>query len=176
MGPISYRRLPNRSEFITQVRFQDSFSLLGKDLPLLLTHYLNNTRQASWAWLGQCHRCQNQSRRRAPNLTVIHWMLLGFWSLFLTPPQIKRAMFTFEILIVNPYPVYAGISTNIRNSPPTGISHILKGILIECAGWAHAITYPEIWLRRYYFKGRPLRMRRFPATAACTRATPIRRN
>jgi putative transposase len=33
----------------------------------------------------------NRSRRRAPNLTPIDRMLLGFWSLFLNPHHIKRA-------------------------------------------------------------------------------------
>ena len=33
----------------------------------------------------------NRSRRRAPNLTPIDRMLLGFWSLFLSPHHIQRA-------------------------------------------------------------------------------------
>ena len=33
----------------------------------------------------------NRSRRRAPNLTVIDRLLLGFWSLFLSPHPIQRA-------------------------------------------------------------------------------------
>jgi len=33
----------------------------------------------------------NRSRQRAPNLTAIDRMLLGFWSLFLSPRHIKRA-------------------------------------------------------------------------------------
>ena len=33
----------------------------------------------------------NRSRRRAPNLTVIDRLLLGFWSLFLNPHRIQRA-------------------------------------------------------------------------------------
>jgi len=33
----------------------------------------------------------NQSRQRAPNLTAIDRVLLGFWSLFLSPHHIKRA-------------------------------------------------------------------------------------
>jgi hypothetical protein len=33
----------------------------------------------------------NRSRRRAPNLTVIDRLLLGFWSLFLNPQRIQRA-------------------------------------------------------------------------------------
>ena len=33
----------------------------------------------------------NRSRQRAPNLTVIDRMLLGFWSLFLSPHHIRRA-------------------------------------------------------------------------------------
>ena len=33
----------------------------------------------------------NRSRRRAPNLTAIDRVLLGFWSLFLSPHHIKRA-------------------------------------------------------------------------------------
>ncbi len=32
----------------------------------------------------------NLSRQRAPNLTVIDRMLLGFWSLFLSPHHISR--------------------------------------------------------------------------------------
>ena len=33
----------------------------------------------------------NRSRRRAPNLTPVDRMLLGFWSLFLSPHHIERA-------------------------------------------------------------------------------------
>jgi hypothetical protein len=33
----------------------------------------------------------NRSRRRAPNLTSIDRILLGFWSLFLSPHHIQRA-------------------------------------------------------------------------------------
>ena len=33
----------------------------------------------------------NRSRRRAPNLTAIDRLLLGFWSLFLSPHHIQRA-------------------------------------------------------------------------------------
>jgi len=33
----------------------------------------------------------NRSRRRAPNLSAVDRMLLGFWSLFLSPHHIKRA-------------------------------------------------------------------------------------
>ena len=33
----------------------------------------------------------NRSRRRAPNLTPIDRILLGFWSLFLRPHHIERA-------------------------------------------------------------------------------------
>ncbi len=33
----------------------------------------------------------NRSRQRAPNLTVMDRMLLGFWSLFLSPHHIQRA-------------------------------------------------------------------------------------
>ena len=33
----------------------------------------------------------NRSRQRAPNLTEIDRVLLGFWSLFLSPHHIKRA-------------------------------------------------------------------------------------
>jgi putative transposase len=33
----------------------------------------------------------NRARRRAPNLTPIDRMLLGFWSLFLNPHHIQRA-------------------------------------------------------------------------------------
>ena len=33
----------------------------------------------------------NRSRQRAPNLTSIDRMLLGFWSLFLSPHHIQRA-------------------------------------------------------------------------------------
>ena len=33
----------------------------------------------------------NRSRRRAPNLTAIDRVLLGFWSLFLSPHNIQRA-------------------------------------------------------------------------------------
>jgi hypothetical protein len=33
----------------------------------------------------------NRSRQRAPNLTAIDRVLLGFWSLFLSPHHIKRA-------------------------------------------------------------------------------------
>ena len=33
----------------------------------------------------------NRSRRRAPNLTIIDRLLLGFWSLFLSSHRIRRA-------------------------------------------------------------------------------------
>jgi len=33
----------------------------------------------------------NRSRRRTPNLTATDRMLLGFWSLFLSPHHIERA-------------------------------------------------------------------------------------
>jgi len=33
----------------------------------------------------------NRSRRRAPNLTLIDRLLLGFWTLFLSPHRIRRA-------------------------------------------------------------------------------------
>ena len=33
----------------------------------------------------------NRSRRRAPNLTPVDRMLLGFWSLFLSPHGVRRA-------------------------------------------------------------------------------------
>ena len=33
----------------------------------------------------------NRSRRRAPNLTAIDRILLGFWSLFLSPRRIRRS-------------------------------------------------------------------------------------
>lgn len=33
----------------------------------------------------------NRSRQRAPNLTATDRMLLGFWSLFLSPHGIRRA-------------------------------------------------------------------------------------
>ena len=33
----------------------------------------------------------NRSRRRAPNLTAIDRLLLGFWPLFLSPHHIQRA-------------------------------------------------------------------------------------
>ena len=33
----------------------------------------------------------NRSRRRAPNLTANDRMLLGFWTLFLSPHHIERA-------------------------------------------------------------------------------------
>jgi len=32
----------------------------------------------------------NRSRRRAPNLTPIDRLLLGFWSLFLSPHGVRR--------------------------------------------------------------------------------------
>jgi len=32
----------------------------------------------------------NRSRRRAPNLTLIDRLLLGFWTLFLSPHRIRR--------------------------------------------------------------------------------------
>jgi len=40
----------------------------------------------------------NRSRRRAPNLTAIDRLLLGFWSLFLNPHNIQRAA-----VILKPY-------------------------------------------------------------------------
>ena len=33
----------------------------------------------------------NRSRQRAPNLTPVDRMLLGFWSLFLSPHNVQRA-------------------------------------------------------------------------------------
>jgi hypothetical protein len=33
----------------------------------------------------------NRSRRRVPSLTVIDRLLLGFWTLFLSPHNIQRA-------------------------------------------------------------------------------------
>ncbi|MGB5535392.1 MAG: hypothetical protein WBN08_05790 [Thiogranum sp.] len=33
----------------------------------------------------------NRSRRRAPNLTPVDRMLLGYWTLFLSPHHIRRA-------------------------------------------------------------------------------------
>ena len=38
----------------------------------------------------------NRSRRRAPNLTAIDRMVLGFWSLFLSPHRIHRAAVILE--------------------------------------------------------------------------------
>jgi len=49
---------------------------------LLLSH-------AESLFMKQQRLIINQSRRRAPNLTVINWMLFGFWSLFLTPTKLS---------------------------------------------------------------------------------------
>ena len=73
-----------------------------KDLLLILAHLLTTlakllgpggakTIVADSLLMKQQLLIINRSRRRAPNLTVIDRLLLGFWSLFLTPHNIQRA-------------------------------------------------------------------------------------
>jgi len=73
-----------------------------KDLLLMLAHLLATLARllgpggAKASVADSLHMKQqlliiNRSRRRAPNLTPIDRMLLGFWSLFLNPHNIQRA-------------------------------------------------------------------------------------
>ena len=73
-----------------------------KDLLLILAHLLTTLAKllgpggakaiiANSLLMKQQLIVINRSRRRAPNLTVIDRLLLGFWSLFLSPHRIRRA-------------------------------------------------------------------------------------
>jgi len=73
-----------------------------KDLLLMLAHLLATLAKllgpggaraivADSLLLKQQLLIINRSRRRAPNLTVIDRLLLGFWTLFLSPHHIRRA-------------------------------------------------------------------------------------
>ena len=73
-----------------------------KDLLVLLAHLLRTlarllgpggarTIVADSLLMKQQLLIMNRSRRRAPNLTPIDRVLLGFWSLFLNPNRIQRA-------------------------------------------------------------------------------------
>ena len=73
-----------------------------KDLLLILAHLLTTLAKllgpggakaiiADSLLMKQQLIVINRSRRRAPNLTVIDRLLLGFWSLFLSPHRIRRA-------------------------------------------------------------------------------------
>jgi len=73
-----------------------------KDLLLLLAHLLVTLAKllgpggakaivADSLLMKQQLLIVNRSRRRAPNLTPVDRMLLGFWSLFLSPHHVQRA-------------------------------------------------------------------------------------
>ena len=73
-----------------------------KDLIALLIHLLTTLAKlmgpggakavvADSLFMKQQLLVINRSRQRAPSLTVIDRMLLGFWSLFLSPHHIRRA-------------------------------------------------------------------------------------
>ena len=73
-----------------------------KDLLVLLAHLLTTIAKllgpggaraivADSLLMKQQLLVINRSRRRAPNLTAIDRILLGFWSLFLSPHGIRRA-------------------------------------------------------------------------------------
>ena len=72
-----------------------------KDLLLLLAHLLTTLAKllgpggaksivADSLLMKQQLIVLNRSRRRAPNLTIIDRLLLGFWSLFLSSHRIRR--------------------------------------------------------------------------------------
>ena len=73
-----------------------------KDLLVLLAHLLTTIAKllgpggakaivADSLLMKQQLLIVNRSRQRAPNLTPVDRMLLGFWSLFLSPHHIQRA-------------------------------------------------------------------------------------
>jgi len=73
-----------------------------KDLLVLLAHLLTTLAKlqgpggtksivADSLLMKQQLLIINRSRRRAPNLTAVDRVLLGFWSLFPSPHHIKRA-------------------------------------------------------------------------------------
>ena len=73
-----------------------------KDLLLLLAHLLTTLAKllgrggakaivADSLLMKQQLLIINRPRRRAPNLTMIDRLLLGFWSLFLSSKRIRRA-------------------------------------------------------------------------------------
>ena len=72
-----------------------------KDLLILITHLLAMIAKllgpggaravvADSLLMKQQLLIISRSRRRAPNLSVLDRLLLGFWSLFLSPPRIQR--------------------------------------------------------------------------------------
>ena len=74
-----------------------------KDLLVLLAHLLTTIAKllgpggakaivADSLLMKQQLLIVNRSRQRAPNLTPVDQMLLGFWSLFLSPHHVQRAM------------------------------------------------------------------------------------
>ena len=77
-----------------------------KDLLLLLAHLLATLAKllgpggakaiVADSLMKQQLLIVNRSRRRAPNLTPIDWILLGFWSLFLSDHHIQRAAVILE--------------------------------------------------------------------------------
>ena len=65
----------------------------------------------------------NRSRRRAPNLTPMDRVLLGFWSLFLNPNRIRRA--AVVIRLSTPTKMRSGVSSAhiIGQAPVTAGRH-----------------------------------------------------
>ncbi len=74
-----------------------------KDLLVLLAHLLTTIAKllgpggaklivADSLLMKQQLLVINRSRRRAPNLSVSDRFLFGFWSLFLSPHRIQRAL------------------------------------------------------------------------------------
>ena len=72
-----------------------------KDLPILLAHLFTTIAKllrpgdalavvADSLLMKQQLLVMNRTRRRAPNLTTLDRILLGFWSLFLNPHRIQR--------------------------------------------------------------------------------------
>ena len=73
-----------------------------KDLLILLAHLLTTiakllgpggakTIVADSLLMKQQLLIVNRGRQRAPNLTALDRLLLGFWSLFLSPRHVQRA-------------------------------------------------------------------------------------
>jgi len=81
----------------------------------------------------------NRSRRRAPNLTAIDRVLLGFWSLFLSPHHIKRAavilrpstLFKFHDMLKKQKYRLLYSSGRQRKPDPTGPSRELIQAIVE---------------------------------------------
>ena len=93
-------RLGGRSENLRRQPFLLYFSM--KNLLLMLAHLLATLAKllgpggaraivADSLLMKQQLLIINRSRKRAPNLTPIDRLLLGFWSLFLKPHHIQRA-------------------------------------------------------------------------------------